>query len=87
MIPRNTGRKIAFGFAIFSFVCMVVSLVVLGYFQVTRGSGDVATASMFATTLFFLSCGIVLYLMGKPPKHELQPWDSVEKAEETETRV
>lgn len=79
MIPRNTGRKIAFGFAVFSFVSMVVSLVILIYFMSTRGSGDVITASLFATTLFFLSCGIVLYLMSKPPRYKLEPWDSVDQ--------
>ena len=63
MTPRTIGRKIAFGFAIFSIVSMVVSVAVLIYFMVTRGSGDVATASMFSTTVFFRSCGIVLYLM------------------------
>jgi preprotein translocase subunit SecG len=81
MIPRNTGRKIAFGFAVFSFISMAVSLAILIYFMATRGSGDVITASMFATTLFFLSCGIVLYLMSKPPKYKLEPWDSIEKTE------
>lgn len=81
MTPRNTGRKIAFGFAVFSFVSMVVSLVTLIYFIITRGSGDVITASLFATTLFFLSCGIVLYLMSKPPRYKLEPWDSVDRPE------
>lgn len=77
MIPRNTGRKIAFGFAVFSFVSMIVSLATLVYFMATRDSGDVITASLFATTLFFLSSGIVLYLMSKPPRYKLEPWDSV----------
>ncbi|MBU1689213.1 MAG: hypothetical protein KJ958_04705 [Gammaproteobacteria bacterium] len=81
MTSRNTGRKIAFGFAAFSIFNMVVSLAILIYFMVTRGTGDVATASMFATTLFFFSCGIVLYLMSKPPRHKLEPWDSIEKTE------
>lgn len=80
-MTRNIGKKIAFGFAVFSFVSMAVSLATLIYFMVTRGSGDVITASLFATTLFFLSCGIVLYLMSKPPKYKLEPWDSVEKTE------
>ena len=78
MTPRTIGRKIAFGFAVFSIVSMVVSLVTLIYFIATRGSGDVITASLFATTLFFLSCGIVLYLMSKPPRYKLEPWDSVD---------
>ena len=81
MIPRNTGRKIAFGFAVISFVCSAMNLAILIYFLTTRGSGDVVTTSMFATTLFFLSCGIVLYLISKPPRHKLEPWDRAEKAE------
>ena len=79
MTPRNTGRKISFGFAVASFISMAVSLAILVYFMATRGSGNVITASMFATTLFFLSCGIVLYLMSKPPKYKLEPWDSVDQ--------
>ena len=81
MTPRTTGRKIAFGFSVFSFVSMAVSLVIFIYCLATRGSGDVITASLFATTLFFLSCGIVLYLMSKPPRHKLLPWNSEEKTE------
>lgn len=77
MTPRNAGRKIAFGFAVFSFASTVVSLATLIYFMATRDSGDVITASLFATTLFFLSSGIVLYLMSKPPQFKLEPWDSV----------
>jgi len=81
MTPRNTGRKIAFGFAVASYASMVISLLIFLYFMVTRGGSDVITASMFATTLFFLSCGIVLYLMSKPPKYKLEPWDSVDPTE------
>jgi len=79
MTSRNIGKKIAFGFAVATFASMAVSLLVFVYFVVTRGSGDVITASMFATTLFFLSCGVVLYLMSKPSKYKLEPWDSVEQ--------
>lgn len=81
MTPRTIGRKIAFGFAAVSFVGMAVSLVIFIYLLATRGGSDVVTASLFATTLFFLSCGIVLYLMSKPPRYKLEPWDSAEKAE------
>lgn len=81
MTPRNTGRKIAFGFAVASFASTVISLVIFLYFMVTRGGSDVVTASMFATTLFFLSCGIVLYLMSKPPRYKLEPWNSVDQPE------
>lgn len=81
MTPRNAGRKIAFGFAAASIVSMAISLAIFIYFMVTRGASNVITASLLATTLFFLSCGIVLYLMSKPPKHKLEPWDSVEKTD------
>jgi len=79
MTPRNIGQKIAFGFAVATFASSAISLVILFYFMATRGSGDVITASLFATTLFFLSCGVVLYLMSKPSKYKLEPWDSVEQ--------
>lgn len=75
MTPRTIGRKIAFGFAVASVIGMAVSLAILIYLLATRGIGDVVTASMLATTLFFLSCGIVLYLMSKPPRYKLLPWD------------
>ncbi|MDD5240813.1 MAG: hypothetical protein PHG47_03710 [Sulfuricella sp.] len=78
MIPRNFGRKIAFGFAAASFVCTVLSLGIFAYSLVTRGGQDVITASLLAIILFFLSSGIVLYLMSKPPKHKLLPWDHPE---------
>ncbi|MHB1590151.1 MAG: hypothetical protein ACYCTW_01250 [Sulfuricella sp.] len=81
MTPRNTGRKISFGFAVASYASMTISLMIFLYFMVTRGGSDVVTASLFATTLFFLSCGIVLYLISKPPKYKLEPWGRAEKAE------
>ena len=81
MIPRNTGKKIAFGFAVACFVSMAASLAIFIYFLFTRGGSDVLSASMLATTLFFLSCGIVLYVVSQPPKYKLEPWDSVEKEE------
>lgn len=79
MIPRNAGRKIAFGFAVASFILAAASLAGFGYSMVTRGGQDVITASLLATILFFLSAGIVLYLMSKPPRHKLEPWDSVDQ--------
>lgn len=81
MIPRNPGKKIAFGFAVACFIGMAISLVTFLYLLFTRGMSDVITASLMATTLFLMSCGVVLYLMSKPPQHKLEPWDSVEKAE------
>lgn len=79
MIPRNAGRKIAFGFAVASFICTVLSFGGFVHSMVTRGGQDVITASLLAVILFFLSAGIVLYLMSKPPRHKLEPWDSVDQ--------
>jgi predicted membrane channel-forming protein YqfA (hemolysin III family) len=81
MTPRNTGRKIAFGFSAASFVGMAASLVIFINFLATRGVRDVMTASLLAITLFFLSCGVVLYLVSKPPRFKLEPWDSVDQPE------
>lgn len=79
MTPRTIGRKIAFGFAVAAFVCSALSLATFAYFMATLGGRSVITASLLATILFFLSSGVVLYLMSKPPRYVLQPWDSVEK--------
>ena len=81
MTTRNLGKKISFGFAVACFVGMAISLVFFLYLLFTRGMSDVLTASLMATTLFLLSCGVVLYLMSKPPMHKLEPWDSVDKTE------
>lgn len=80
MLPRSTGKKIAFGLCVASFVSAAASLPIFIYMLTARGIGDVASASFLAITLFFLSCGVVLYLISKPPLHELQPWDSDDKA-------
>lgn len=77
-MTRTTGRKIAFGFAVASFTSMAASLAIFLYLLATRGGSDIVTASLFATTVFFLSCGIVLYFMSKPPRYELLPWDGEE---------
>ncbi len=75
-MARTTGRKIAFGFTIASLIGMAVSLTLFIYLLLTRGISDVLTASLFATTVFFLSCAIVFYFMSKPPRYKLEPWDS-----------
>jgi hypothetical protein len=80
-MARTFGRKVAFGFAVASFVSTAASLAFFVYLITSRGVSDVITASLFAVTVFFLSCGMVLYFISKPPRHELQPWDSVTKTE------
>lgn len=73
-MKRTLGKKIAFGFAAASFISMAASLALFIYFTI-KGYGGLVTSSVFATTLFFLSCGVVLYFMSKPPRYALQPWD------------
>lgn len=71
MTVRSTGKKIALGFAIACLPCMVASLAIFVYFLMTKGFQDVLSASAMATTLFFASCAIVLYLISKPPRYDL----------------
>lgn len=80
MTVRTTGKKIALGFAIACLPCTAVSLAAFIYWIWDKGMHDVLTASAMATTLFFASCTMVLYLMSKPPLHELQPWDKKDPA-------
>lgn len=75
MTVRTTGKKIALGFAIACLPCTAVSFAAFIYWIWDKGMQDVLTASAMATTLFFASCTMVLYLMSKPPLHELRPWD------------
>jgi hypothetical protein len=70
------GRRIALGFALASFLGAVTMLAVFIVMLGRRGAGDVVVASLFASVVFLASCGVVLYFLGKPPRHELLPWDS-----------
>ncbi len=75
---RSPAKKIAFGFCIVSLIGMAISLVMFLYTLIQRGFNDVLSASLFATTVFFLSCAIVLFFMSKPPRYEMRPWDEGE---------
>lgn len=76
MIKRSPGRKIAYGFSVFSLFCMLISMGVCAWFYQTKGVMDVLTGSAIATILFFASVATVLYQISKPPMHELLPWDA-----------
>ncbi len=78
-MTRTTGKKIAFGFAIACLFGMVASAVLFVYFIKTKGLHDVLSASAMATIVFFAGCTVVLYVMSKPPRYELRPWDEDEK--------
>ncbi|HMM47117.1 MAG TPA: hypothetical protein PKC12_03965 [Thiobacillaceae bacterium] len=74
MTVRSVGKKIALGFAVACLLCTVASLGSLIYLAGDRGMQDVWSASALATTFFFASCTLVLFLMSKPPRHVLLPW-------------
>jgi len=80
-MTRTTGKKIAFGFAVFCLIAMAATVALFFYFLNTKGINDVLTASAMATIVFFASCATVLYFMSKPPRYELRPWDEDEKTE------
>lgn len=65
---RNRVRKLVHGLAIGSFVLSLVAAGILVWSLATLGIGHVASASMIAVTLFLASCGVVLYVMGMPPR-------------------
>ncbi|MBZ0092513.1 MAG: hypothetical protein K8F27_09865 [Sulfuricellaceae bacterium] len=78
-MKRTFGKKIAFGFAAAAFIGMAASSVFFVYFLFKGGVNGIVTSSVFATILFFMSCGVVLYLMSKPQRYALRPWDEEEK--------
>lgn len=65
---RNRVRKVVHGLAIASFVLSLVAAGILVWSLSTLGLGHVASASLIAITLFLASCGVVLYVMGTPPR-------------------
>ncbi len=67
-LARNRVRKLVHGLAIGSFVLSLVAAGILVWSLATLGIGHVASASMIAITLFLASCGVVLYVMGMPPR-------------------
>lgn len=75
MIERTFGRKVALGFAVSSFLGAGAALVALAIMFSRLGGGDVIVASLLATVVFLISCGVVLYFVSQPPRHALLPWD------------
>ncbi|MBZ0105624.1 MAG: hypothetical protein K8H84_08330 [Sulfuricella denitrificans] len=69
------GKKIAFGFSIFSFISSIVSVAIFAFAYSARGAADPIVASLLAIIIFLASCGVVLFYIGQPPRYELQPWD------------
>jgi multisubunit Na+/H+ antiporter MnhG subunit len=64
--PRGIGKKIALVCAGCSFTCGFLALGLALWFWVSHGATHVYTASLLATTFFFVSAAVVLYEMSKP---------------------
>ena len=65
---RNRARKFVHAMAITSFMLSLVAAGALAWSLSTLGLGHVASASLIAITIFLASCGVVLYVMGTPPR-------------------
>lgn len=74
-MKRSLGKKIAFGFSVFSFASSIAAMVLFAFVYPQRGAADPVTASLLAIIFFLASCGVVLFYIGQPPRYELQPWD------------
>lgn len=75
LAPRNGLRRFLYGLAIAS---VLIALGVAGatvWAISNLGSSSVITASLFATSLFFVSVGVVLHVMSKPPRRFDAPTD------------
>jgi len=64
--PRNIGQRIALVCAGGSLACGFLVLGLALWFLASHGAAHVYTASLFATTFFFVSAAVVLYAMSKP---------------------
>lgn len=80
-MKRNLGRRIALGFAVASFASALLTLVAFVIMFGRYGSANAIVASLMASIVFFVGCGIVLYVISQPPRHELLPWDHDETAD------
>lgn len=74
-MKRTLGRKIALGFAVASFLGALVTLIAFMVMLGRNGSQDVIVASLLASIIFLVGCGVVLYFVSQPPRYELLPWD------------
>jgi len=64
--PRGIGKKIALACAGGSLACGFFALGLALWFWVSHGAAHVYTASLLATTFFFVSAAVVLHAMSKP---------------------
>lgn len=64
--PRGIGKTIALICAGCSLTCGVLALGLALWFWMSHGAAHVYTASLFATTFFFVSAAVVLHAMSRP---------------------
>lgn len=66
--PRPIGQKIALGIAFLSYGAAIASAIGAVLYE-TQGEQDPIHASLMATVVFFISCGIVLQVIGTARLH------------------
>ena len=57
---RGIGKKIAWFFAMFSYLCVLASAVFAYYWKIEHGTQSPIFASALACIFFFFTCGFVL---------------------------
>jgi len=57
---RGVGQKIAWFFAMFSYLCALSSAVFAYYWKIDNGTQSPIFASALACIFFFITCGFVL---------------------------
>lgn len=63
MKKRKFGQKVALFFTYFSYISAVFTLVFCVYWGMTEGTENPIFASLLASVVFFISCGVVLQVI------------------------
>jgi CHASE2 domain-containing sensor protein len=66
MSRRHLGQQISFVMAIVSGLGAAIMVAVAAWLVLSRGAGDVFSASALAGVAFLASCAVVLWVMSRP---------------------
>ena len=72
MKQRGIGQKIAFASAIISYFCGIGCMIAAYYYTQQLGSENPIVASLLASVVFCIGCGIVLHVIGKADLPDLR---------------
>lgn len=64
MKPRKPAQKVSLAIAYLCYAAAVLTLLTAGYWAVVAGTGDAIFASLAASVVFLVGCGIVLHVIG-----------------------